>query len=148
MTTGRTDRAGQTLFYAWCVLFAVVLTVLSLDYPAVPGLWGQKRLFGIVVCGMLDLLAVLALVTGRADWLGGISRGEAERAEIRVCRSYASCQLICFTMATFCYAGYCVLDQRFWHWGNEIRNCLVAAGMLAAAWQFAQIYFSTRVMEQ
>lgn len=139
MTSGRTGQGVQLLFYVWCVLFAAVLAALSLDYPAVAGLWGQKRLFGLVVCGMLDLLAVFALVSGRADWLGGISRKEAERAGIKACRSCAFCQLLCFAAATFGYVGYCVLDQRFWHWGNEIRHCLVAAGMLVAAWYVSNL---------
>ncbi len=125
-------KKSYKLFWAWTALFCIGLTVLSLQEPQ-PSYFGQMKTIGLVICLLLDLLFVLIYVTESVYWINGVTYEQAVQAGSQARRRYALRHLLCFLGATAVYILYCFLDKYYLHWGNDIRNALVAGGAVCIA---------------
>lgn len=124
----KTDR----LFAVWLVVCAATMVWFAV-YGAQFTYFSEAKLFCIVVYGLLDLLFLLASVTGRAYWISGSLDAETGDGGAKAGKRYAVVQLLLFLCASALYLVYCFREQ-FWFRGpDSVRDSMAAAGILCAA---------------
>ena len=122
---GKTRKWTDIFFVLWLILAGVGIVFLSVSTLPVT-VFGKSKDFGLVCLGLLDVLGILMLLTGRSDWAGMSGKKKRGRAE-------AFRFLILFLLGTAVYVIYCIADSRYYFWGNDVRNALVSGGVICAA---------------
>lgn len=122
---GKIRKWTDIFFVLWLILAGVGIVFLSVSTLPVT-VFGKSKDFGLVCLGLLDVLGILMLLTGRSDWAGMSGKKKRGRAE-------AFRFLILFLLGTAVYVIYCIADSRYYFWGNDVRNALVSGGVICAA---------------
>ena len=111
---GKIRKWTDIFFVLWLILAGVGIVFLSVSTLPVT-VFGKSKDFGLVCLGLLDVLGILMLLTGRSDWAGMSGKKKRGRAE------------------AFRFLIYCIADSRYYFWGNDVRNALVSGGVICAA---------------
>lgn len=122
---GKSRKWTDVFFVLWLIFAAVVIVFLSVRTLPVT-VFGKSKDFGLACLGLLDILGILMILTGRSDWAGMSGKKKRGRAE-------AFWFLVLFLLGTAVYVVYCIADSRYFFWGNDIRNALVSGGIICSS---------------
>ena len=127
---GKTRKWTDVFLMLWLILAGGAIVFLSVRTLPV-AIFGKSKDFGLVCLGLLNVLGILMLLTGRSDWAGMSGKKKRGRAE-------AVRFLVCFLLGTAVYAIYCIADRRYFFWGNDIRNALVSGAVICISFFFGR----------
>ena len=97
---GKTRKWTDIFFVLWLILAGVGIVFLSVSTLPVT-VFGKSKDFGLVCLGLLDVLGILMLLTGRSDW-----RNERKK-ETGTCRSVSVPDFIFTWNSSLCNLLYC-----------------------------------------